>query len=83
MNREIITLRGSLFGIPAVTRAAEGEDRIRRALRRGGEMKVETTNVAEGVLVRVDGALMFAVVPEDSEERTLAGAQASAGAGAR
>ena len=42
MNREIVTLRGSLFGIPAVARAAEGEERIRRALRRGGEMKVET-----------------------------------------
>ena len=28
MNREIATLRGSLFGIPAATRAAEGEARI-------------------------------------------------------
>jgi small-conductance mechanosensitive channel len=83
MNREIITLRGSLFGIPAVTRAAEGEARIRQALRGGGEMKVETSNVAEGVLVRVDGALMFAVVPQDSAEHTLAGAQASAGAAAQ
>jgi len=82
MNREIVTLRGSLFGIPAVTRASEGEERIRKALRRAGGMKVETTNVAEGVLVRVDGVLMFAVVPEDSEERTLPGAQASAGAAA-
>jgi hypothetical protein len=82
MNREIITLRGSLFGILAVTRATEAEERIRKALRRGGEMKVETTNVAEGVLVRVDDVLMFAVVPADSEERTLAGAQASAGAAA-
>jgi small-conductance mechanosensitive channel len=83
MNREIVTVRGSLFGIPAVARAAESEERIRRALRRGGELKVETTNVAEGVLVRLDGALMFAVVPEDSEERTLAGARASADAAAQ
>lgn len=82
LNREIISLRGSLFGVPAVTRAAEGEERIRKALRRGGEMKVETTSVAEGVLVRVDGVLMFAVVAQDSEERTLAGAQASAGSAA-
>ena len=39
-------------------------------------MKVETTHVAEGVLVRLDGALMFAVMPGDTEERTLGGAQA-------
>jgi small-conductance mechanosensitive channel len=82
MNREIVSLRSSLFGVPAVTRAAESEARIRRALRLGGEMKVETTNVAEGVLVRLDGALMFAVVPGDTDERTLAGAQDSAGAAA-
>jgi small-conductance mechanosensitive channel len=82
MNREIITLRDSLFGLPAVTRAAEGQERIRKALLRGGEMKVESTNVAEGVLMRIDGVLMFAVVPDDSSERTLAGAQATAGAAA-
>ena len=82
MNREITTLRGSWFGIPAVTRATEGEERIRNALRRSGEMKVETTTVAEGVLVRVNGVLMFAIVPDDSSERTLADAQASAGAAA-
>ena len=32
--------------------------------------------------MRLDGALMFAVMPADSEERTLAGAQSSAGAAA-
>ena len=76
MNREIVTLRGSLFGIVAVTRAAEGEERIRKALRRGGDLKVESTQIAEGVLVAIDGALVFAVTPDDSEERTLAGARA-------
>jgi small-conductance mechanosensitive channel len=83
MNREIVTLRGSLFGIPAVIRASEAEERIRKALRGGGELKVENTLIAEGVLVRIDGALMFAVTPEDSPERTLAGAQAEAAAAAR
>ena len=82
MNRDIVTLRGSLFGIPALTRAAESEARIRKALRSGGPMKVDTIEVAEGVLVRIDGALMFAITPQDSEERTHAGAQASAGAAA-
>ena len=82
MNREIITLRASLFGIPAVTRAQEGEVRIRQALRGGGELKVGTTDVAEGVLVHIGESLMFAVIPEDSPERTLAGARTSAAASA-
>ena len=83
MNREIATLRGSLFGIPATVRASEAEERIRKALQRGGELKVENTLIAEGVLVRVDGALMFAVTPEDSPERTLLGAQTEAADAAR
>jgi len=78
MNREVVTLRGSLFGIPAQTRATESEARIRKALRGGGPLAVDTLDIAEGALVRVDGALMFAVTPDDSEERTLAGAQATA-----
>lgn len=82
LNREIITLRGSLFGISAVARASEGEERIRRALRRGEDLKVKTTTVAEGVLVSLGDALMFAVTPDDSTERTLAGAEASASAAA-
>jgi small-conductance mechanosensitive channel len=82
MNREIITLRSSLFGIPAVMRASEGEERIRKALRAGGELKVGTTDVAEGVLVSIGDALMFAVVPDDTPERTLAASRSGAAAAA-
>ena len=82
MNREIATLRGSLFGISALTRATESEARIRKALRSGGPLVVDTVEVAEGALVRIDGALMFAIAPQDSEERSLAGAQAAAVAAA-
>ncbi len=39
LNREVIALRGSLFGIPAAARAAEGEERIRRALKRAGPIR--------------------------------------------
>ena len=83
MNRDIATLRTSLFGISARERAAEGEARIRGALSRGGALKVDLAEVAEGVLVRVDGALMFAITAQDSEERTLAGARSSAAAAAQ
>jgi small-conductance mechanosensitive channel len=78
MNRQVVTLRGSLFGIPAAARAKESEGRIRIALRGNGPLQVQTRNVSEGVLVSIDGALMFAVAPEDSLERTPAGAQAEA-----
>ena len=82
LNRRIATLRGSLFGIPAVTRASESEARIRSVLRARGELKVDTRDVAEGVLVSIDGALMFALTPEDTTERTLAAARAEAHAAA-
>ena len=78
LNRHIATLRGSLFGIPAVTRAAESEARIRAALRAGGELKVLTRDVAEGVLVSINGALVFAVTPDDTTERTLSAARSDA-----
>ena len=78
MNRQVATLRGSLFGIPAVTRAAESEARIRAALRAGGPLQVQTQDVAEGVLVSIDGALMFALTPDDTTERTLSAARADA-----
>lgn len=78
MNRDVITLRASLFGIAPAARAAEGEARIDRALRRGGTLAVQTIEVAEGVLVRIDGTLMFAVIPDDTEERTPAAARAAA-----
>ena len=82
LNRRVATLRGSLFGIPAVTRASESEARIRSVLRARGELKVDTRDVAEGVLVSIDGALMFALTPEDTTERTLAAARAEAHAAA-
>jgi len=78
LNRHIATLRGSLFGLSAQSRASESEARIRAALRSGGELKVQTLDVSEGVLVSIDGALMFAIAPSDTTERTLAAARVDA-----
>ena len=78
LNRHITTLRGSLFGVSAATRAGESEARIRAALRAGGELEVQTIDVTEGALVSLDGALMFAITPGDTTERTLAAAIAEA-----
>jgi small-conductance mechanosensitive channel len=78
LNRHIATLRGSLFGLSAQSRASESEARIRAALHAGGELKVQTLDVPEGVLVSIDGALMFAIAPHDTTERTLAAARVDA-----
>jgi small-conductance mechanosensitive channel len=78
MNRQVATLRGSLFGVPAATRAQESTGRIVAVLRGDGPLQVSTRNVAEGVLVSIDGALMFVVAIQDSRERTPADAQAEA-----
>jgi small-conductance mechanosensitive channel len=78
MNRLVATLHGSMLGLNARTRAAEGEARIAKALRRGGALVVDTQDVAEGVLVRIDGALMFAITPDDTLEHDPAAVQATA-----
>jgi small-conductance mechanosensitive channel len=78
LNRHIATLRGSVFGLSPQSRATESEARIRAALRAGGELKVQTFDVPEGVLVSIDGALMFAIAPQDTTERTLAAARVDA-----
>ena len=78
LNRQIATLRGSLFGVSAQTRAAESEARIRAVLREGGEQQVRTLDVKEGVLVSIDGELMFAITPADTVERTPAAARVEA-----
>ena len=77
MNREIATLRGSLFGIPAVTRAAESEARIREALRRRRRAEGEHARPwPKACWCSINGALMFAITPDDTLERTLSAARA-------
>ena len=84
--------RAMLSSVPA-DGAAIGNTALRRAIE--GLLQAEglafgdddywqahAALIAEGVLVRVNGVLMFAIVPDDSSERTLADAQASAGAAA-
>jgi len=75
MNRNVATLRGSLFGFPAAARADEATRRIGDALRLGDELAVSTQDRAEGTLVQIDGATMFAITPGDTLEGTLPAAR--------
>jgi small-conductance mechanosensitive channel len=78
MNRNVATLRGSLFGIAAVNRAVEAKRRIDDALQSGGALVVSLHDRAEGTMVQVDGAMMFAITPGDTLEGTLPTAQTEA-----
>jgi len=78
MNRVVGTLRGSLFGIAPSTRAREAQRRIDDALRSGGTLELSTRERAEGTMVMLDGAMMFAVTPADTVDNSLAAAKAEA-----
>jgi small-conductance mechanosensitive channel len=78
MNRTVATLRGSLFGIAAQSRAVEAKRRIDDALDSGGELAVSTRDRPEGTMVELDGAMMFALIPGDTLEGTLPAARSEA-----
>jgi small-conductance mechanosensitive channel len=78
MNRVVATLRGSLFGIAAPSRAIEAKRRIDDALLSGGELVVATQDRPEGTMVQLDGAMMFAIIPADTVDNSLPAAHAEA-----
>ncbi|MBN8508047.1 MAG: mechanosensitive ion channel, partial [Burkholderiales bacterium] len=78
LNRLIVTLRSSFFARPPEQRAEEAERRIRQAIEAGGPLAVGVQERAEGTLVTIDGRSMFAVVPGDTADGTLADARAAA-----
>ena len=78
MNRTVATLRGSLFGITAESRAVEAKRRIGDALDSNGDLAVSTRDRPEGTMVELDGAMMFALIPGDTLEGTLPAARSEA-----
>ncbi|MCU0920112.1 MAG: mechanosensitive ion channel family protein [Burkholderiaceae bacterium] len=78
MNRRVATLRGTLFGITAQARALEARRRIGDALNSGAPLEVSTQDRAEGTMVQLDGAMMFAIIPGDTLDGTLPAARTEA-----
>jgi small-conductance mechanosensitive channel len=78
LNRQIVTLRAEVFARSAEVRAAEAESRIRKAIESGGRLEVGEQDLPEGSLLTIDGRAMFAVVPDDPPDGTLADARAAA-----
>jgi hypothetical protein len=61
-----------------VNRAVEAKRRIDDALQSGGALAVSLHERAEGTIVQLDGAMVFAITPGDTLEGTLPAAQTEA-----
>ena len=64
-NRDIVTFRDAYLGVPPRGRAAQGADRVRRALARNGPGTVEMVKTSDGLSVTVDGAYVFRILAGD------------------
>jgi small-conductance mechanosensitive channel len=66
-NRRIVRFRVPVLGMPVEQRAQNASERIRSLLRAPGEHKVTSERVAQGVLVKIDGHIAFAITHDDAE----------------
>ncbi|MBT3066935.1 mechanosensitive ion channel family protein [Rhodoferax sp. U11-2br] len=74
-NRDITTLRGSLYGVSAPDRVRRAQVRIQELLSQPGPHVVTQKPETAGVMVQIDGATAFFVTPDDInqlEQDTLA-----------
>lgn len=65
-NRRIFTLRADAFGRPPRDRAATIQPMVAALVERGGPLEVTTAETSEGVIVLVDGSLLFRVLNGDA-----------------
>jgi small-conductance mechanosensitive channel len=66
-NRPIVRLRAPVLGVPVEQRAKNASERIRMLLAAPGEHKITTERIPQGILVKIDGNVAFAVTHEDVE----------------
>jgi hypothetical protein len=78
MNRQVVTLRASALGWPAAERAKVATARIHDMLDDSDRIEVGVEDRPEGTMVLVDGRMLFAVLADDTVERTLEAARADA-----
>ena len=64
-NRPIATFRASFLGITPAGRADGARSRIGTLLERGGPGQVAIETMAQGAVVKIDGALAFVLANED------------------
>jgi len=69
-NRTIFTLRADAFGRPPRDRVATIQPMVGALVERGGPLEVTTAETGEGVVVMVDGSLLFRVLNGDVNPET-------------
>lgn len=66
-NRDIVTFRGSLFGVSAQDRAKRSLFRLQEQLNLPGPYKITQKVEAAGVMLQINGATTFFITPEDAK----------------
>ena len=66
-NRNIITFRGSLYGVSASARARRAQIRLHEQLDKHGPHKVTQKAEAQGIMLQIDAGTTFWVTPDDAE----------------
>lgn len=65
-NRDVVTFRGSLYGVSAPDRAKRAQLRLREQLDLPGPYKVSQKVEAAGIMIQINGATSFFVTPDDA-----------------
>lgn len=65
-NRDIVTFRGSLFGVSAPDRAKRAQLRLQEQLNSPGPYKITQKVEAAGIMLQINGATTFFITPEDA-----------------
>ena len=66
-NRRIVRFRAPILGVPVEQRAENAAERIRTLLQAPGAHTVTTERIAQGIMVKIDGHIAFAITNEDAE----------------
>ena len=66
-NRTVATFRVPLYGVSPAERAQAAGERIWQLIRRGGPGEVSLETAPQGVVVKLDGTLAFAIVKGDED----------------
>jgi hypothetical protein len=66
-NRRIVRFRAPILGVPVEQRAENAAERIRTLLQAPGAHTVTTERISQGIMVKIDGHIAFAITNEDAE----------------
>ncbi len=66
-NRDIVTFRGSLYGVAALDRAKRAQVRLKEQLELRGPHKISQKVEAAGIMLQINGATTFFITPDDAK----------------